>query len=85
MQKKFLVNDLRLKPNRLDGSHTPWISSYNVNIYKYFRIHQVTSEEESVAEALLLAYVSDSVTCHVTNLVKIVRIVIGHFLNTNQH
>ena len=48
-----------------------WISSFNVNIIKYFRIYQVTSEEESVAEALVPATVSVSVTCHVTNHVKV--------------
>ena len=48
-----------------------WISSFNVNIIKYFRIYQVTSEEESDAEAFVPATLSVSVTCHVTNHVKV--------------
>ena len=48
-----------------------WISSFNINIIKYFRIYQVTSEEESDAEALVPATVSVSVTCDVTNHVKV--------------
>ena len=51
-------------------TETVWVSSFNVNIYKYLKIDQLTSEEESVAEAMLLATASASVPCHVTNHMK---------------
>ena len=50
-------------------TETVWVSSFNVNIYKYLKIDQLTSEE-SVAEATVLATASVSVPCHVTNHVK---------------